>query len=85
MINPKETLNNLLHGKTQDEVQTKDAGESTDNPYSIESENLAMPEVHTSKDHEEKLREREAEQNQSSKKEEFVFDTLAVPEIHIKN
>ena len=85
MINPKETLNHLFHGKTQEEPHPEAAEETKEKAYSVDSENLAMPEVHTSKDHEEKLREREAEQNRSNKKEDVVFDTLAMPEMHIRN
>ena len=83
MLNPKETFNHIFHNKKQDNPQPKEAGTDGGNPYTVESDQLAVPEVHT-KDHEEKLIKREEEQNQSNKKEDVVFDTRAVPEIHIK-
>ena len=83
MLNPKETFNHFFYPKKQEETQLQETETDGNNPYTIESDQLAIPEVHT-KDHEEKLVKREKEQNQSNKKEDVVFDTLAVPEIHIK-
>ena len=83
-LNPKETLNNLFHNKNQEEKPlTNTAEEAADSQYTVESDNLAIPEVHT-KDHEQKMKDSETEQNRSNKKEDVVFDTLAIPEIHIK-
>ena len=43
------------------------------NPYDVESENLAVPEIHT--DHTEKSK-KEPEEH------EIEYDNLAIPEIH---
>ena len=83
-MNPIEKINNLLHGKhEEDSLKEKEEEKAQENPYSVESDNLAVPEVHTS-EHEEKLEKSETEQNQSNKKDDVVFDSLAIPEIHIK-
>ena len=82
-MNPIEKINNLLHHKQEESLKEKEEELNSENPYSVEADNLAVPEVHTT-DHEEKLVQSENEQNQSSKKEEVVFDSLAIPEIHIK-
>lgn len=84
-MNPKETLSHLLHLNSGDpeDPQKNDAETNAEKPYSLESENLAIPEIRT-KGHEASIRKREEEQNQSMSREEVVFDTLAIPEVHVK-
>lgn len=84
-MNAKETLSHLFHRHPDkpEEGQGHKKEDSSANQYSIESENLAIPEIHT-KEHEEELKKREEEQNRSVKEQDVVFDTLAIPEIHFK-
>lgn len=84
-MNAKETLSHLFHRHPDPPEVEQDhkTEESSANKYSVESENLAVPEIHT-KDHEEELKKREEEQNRSVKEQNVVFDTLAMPEIHFK-
>lgn len=49
--------------------------------YTVETENLAVPEVHTGKVEHHKNEESKVSENN---KIEIDFGTLAVPEIHIK-
>ena len=44
--------------------------------YKIDSENLAVPEVH--------LRDAEGDDDKSESEESIVYDNVAIPEIHIK-
>lgn len=46
--------------------------------YSIDTENLAIPEIHTGKvGH-------ETDDNDKDSKKEITYDTVAVPEVHIR-
>lgn len=49
--------------------------------YTVETENLAVPEVHTGKVKHDKIEENKVSANDNI---EIDFGTLAVPEIHIK-
>ena len=82
MRKPKDKLN-ALFGRHSEQNESTDEKNQADKKYDVESENLAVPEIH-SKDYEEKLATSESEQNNPKDKESVVFDTLAVPEIHIK-
>ena len=70
----EEGIADLFTGDKEDKA--KDAVSEADAGYSVDTENLAMPEIHTGKvDQNEKQEEPE---------ETITYDTLAMPEIHIK-
>ncbi|MCQ2514244.1 MAG: hypothetical protein MJ089_04045 [Ruminococcus sp.] len=49
------------------------------NEYEIETENLAVPEIHTGK-----VKIEDTEEKDNTKKSSVSYETLAIPEIHIK-
>ena len=56
----------------------KDKNTKQSENYQVESENLALPEIHTGKVH-------PTEPEKRKKEHDYVqYETLAVPEIHIK-
>ena len=73
---PGHHENENTQEKEEPAVKHNDDGEV----YEVESENLAVPEIHTGKavHHTEKK-----EEEQENDKPSVKYDTLAVPEIHI--
>ena len=52
------------------------------NLFHINSENLAVPEIH-SDSFEEKQKKADAEENEELEKKDIVYDNVAIPEIHL--
>ena len=57
-------------------LQKKERGKTTE--YKVESENLAVPEIHTHNIHSEEASEDERNN------EPITYENVAIPEIHIK-
>ena len=72
----EEGIADFFTGDKEDKATDTMASEPEEASYSVDTENLAVPEIHTGK------------VDQSGKPEEpeetITYDTLAMPEIHIK-
>ncbi len=53
------------------------------NPFNINSDNVAVPEIHNKK-YEEIQKLIDEDDNRELEKQEIVYDNVAIPEIHIR-
>lgn len=52
--------------------------------YDLSYENLAIPEIHTHEQQDEKLENRRESADEIQKEVGVVYDSVAIPEIHVK-
>ena len=52
--------------------------------YDLSYENLAIPEIHTHEQQDERIEDRKEDADESQKGVGVVYDSVAIPEIHVK-